>query len=162
MVAAADYHNSVYAFCFAVRPSHRKQVGSVARPCCSTALLHQECCDMHCRCQSTNSSKHVTQGFGRRLMFAVEALAVERGFGKVSASVDSSGGRLLQHYLRLGGVVEQNSASLSVVHHTTFTGSQCVVYCLPVILSESFAASLFACSWAYEASEYVLCSGRTA
>ena len=46
-------------------------------------------------------------------MFAVEALAVERGFGKVSASVDSCQARLLQHYLRLGGVVEQNSECTS-------------------------------------------------
>ena len=49
-------------------------------------------------------------------MFAVEALAVKRGFSKVSASVDSSEQRLLQHYLRLGGIVEQNSASVAVVH----------------------------------------------
>ena len=51
------------------------------------------------------------QGFGRRLMFEVEALAVERGFAKVSSSVDSSQTRLLEHYLRLGGVFEHNSES---------------------------------------------------
>ena len=44
----------------------------------------------------------------------MEVLAVERGFSKVSASVDSNEGRLLQHYLRLGGIVQQNSASLLV------------------------------------------------
>ncbi len=110
MVAVADYHDSAYAFCFAVRPSHRNQV--LLRGQFPTALLPQA---RFGELRSwRNSSQECTQGFGRRLMFGVEVLAVERGFSKVSASVDSSEGRLLKHYLRLGGIVQQNSASLLV------------------------------------------------
>ena len=103
MVAVSDFHDSLYAFAFGVSPSHRKQVQTAAAgspPCPS------------CRVWVSLTAHHA-QGFGRRLMFAVEALAVERGFGKVSASVDSSQTRLLQHYLRLGGIVERNSESSS-------------------------------------------------
>jgi hypothetical protein len=102
MVAVSDFHNSLYAFAFGVLPSHRKQVrGSYV------IVPEPEISALSSYLSSFMTSN--AQGFGRRLMFAVEALAVERGFGKVSASVDSCQARLLQHYIRLGGVVEENS-----------------------------------------------------
>ena len=78
--------------------------------CYAPLIMDSEHLTRQCRLRGASA----IQGFGRRLMFGVEVLAVERGFSKVSASVDSSEGRLLQHYLRLGGIVQQNSASLLV------------------------------------------------
>ena len=100
MVAVSDFHNSLYAFAFGILPSHRKQA---CRCLCDQGF------EALCFYVSPSLMPSCAQGFGTRLMFAVEALAVERGFDKVSASVDSCQARLLQHYIRLGGVAEKNS-----------------------------------------------------
>ena len=51
------------------------------------------------------------QGYGKRIMFGIEAWVVARGLPpKISATVDAAQTRLIAFYESLGAVTEQNSA----------------------------------------------------